>query len=135
MRDHAIVEGFSELMRHELNANEHKGDWTEATNNHRIYEVFYHALKLAFAVNSSEVNKTYVRELAADVANEAMFLADVCGALDDDVPETDDGPLMATTLGMNFFELDGELREFLHKCFNLGEDDMIPTSATAVPNV
>lgn len=73
---------FLALMRKELHANSHKGDrdgWLGMTSGAALEEVEHHRQKLFYAVSTS--NPDAIKEHAADVANCAMMVADVCGVL------------------------------------------------------
>lgn len=73
---------FLALMRKELHANSHKGDrdgWLGMTSGAALSEIDHHRKKLVCAVACS--NADAIKEYAADVANCAMMLADVCGVL------------------------------------------------------
>jgi hypothetical protein len=69
-------------MRAEARANAHKGHWSDndATPTEHVKEAMYHLAKLQIAIEHN--NPEAVLEYAADVANHAMFAADVMGALD-----------------------------------------------------
>lgn len=73
---------FLALMRKELHANSDKGDregWLGMTSGTALAEVRHHVLKLENALADAEA--PLIKEHAADVANCAMMLADVCGVL------------------------------------------------------
>lgn len=65
------VDRFADLMRRELDANAHKGGWSEMTPEALVNEVWWHTAKLALAVR--EGDQLGVAEFAADVANLAMM--------------------------------------------------------------
>lgn len=74
---------FLALMRKELHANAHKGDregWLRMGRSECIQEVHYHLEKLALAAVMDGPLEA-IREHAADVANCAMMVVDVCGVL------------------------------------------------------
>lgn len=73
---------FSKAMSNEAQANAHKGHWkdNDADVAHHVKELLYHAAKLMTAAEVGD--KSAVLEYAADVANHAMFAADIAGALD-----------------------------------------------------
>lgn len=73
---------FSLAMSNEALANAHKGHWkdNDADVAHHVKELLYHAAKLMTAAEVGD--KAAVLEYAADVANHAMFAADIAGALD-----------------------------------------------------
>lgn len=80
--DHVLYP-FARLMAKELHANAGKGDrpgWLTMTPAIGMLEIYYHAAKLQKAVKTG--NAEGIREYAADVANMAMMLLDVCGGLD-----------------------------------------------------
>lgn len=73
---------FLGMMRKELHANSGKGDrdgWLGMTSGSALEEINHHRDKLWYAVATS--NPEAIREHAADVANCAMMVADVCGVL------------------------------------------------------
>lgn len=73
---------FLGMMRKELHANSDKGDrdsWLGMTSGSALEEINHHRDKLWYAVATS--NPEAIREHAADVANCAMMVADVCGVL------------------------------------------------------
>ncbi len=77
-----VLMPFLALMRAELHANSDKGDrpaWLAMDADTAMLEVYHHAAKLAKAVRNDDAAR--IREHAADVANMALMLADVCGAL------------------------------------------------------
>ena len=73
---------FAKAMANEAQANAHKGHWkdNDADVAHHVKELLYHAAKLMTAAEVGD--KPAVLEYAADVANHAMFAADIAGALD-----------------------------------------------------
>jgi len=78
---------FLALMRAELHANTAKGDrpgWLRMSREVGLLEIYWHAAKLSTAVKHN--NLALIREHAADVANMAMMLLDVCGGLIQDTP-------------------------------------------------
>jgi len=73
---------FLSLMRKELHANSRKGDrpgWLSMHPNTALLEVYWHAAKLSAAVKNND--GPAIMEHSADVANMAMMVLDVCGAL------------------------------------------------------
>lgn len=73
---------FVALMRAELHANSGKGDrpgWLQMDRKTGLLEIFYHLAKLQKAVKDNDPER--IREFGADVANMAMMLVDICGAL------------------------------------------------------
>ena len=73
---------FLALMRKELHANSHKGDregWLRMTPKQALEEIRHHEWKLAKAIEGDSTED--IPEYAADVANCAMMVADVCGVL------------------------------------------------------
>ena len=73
---------FVALMRAELHANAAKGDrpgWLTMTPDRGLLEIYWHTAKLSVAVRDGKAEA--IREHAADVANMAMMLLDVCGGL------------------------------------------------------
>lgn len=87
-----VLRPFMALMAGELAANSHKGDrpgWLKMTKWQALGEVKHHHQKLDVAV--AEGRRDLIVEHAADVANCAMMLLDVCGLLaDPDVPDAPD---------------------------------------------
>lgn len=78
-----VLAPFLALMEIELHANSRKGDrpgWLAMSKAVGMLEIYYHAAKLQKAVKDEDLPS--VREYAADVANMAMMLLDVCGGLD-----------------------------------------------------
>jgi len=74
---------FVALMRAELHANSGKGDrpgWLRMSTDTCLLEIYYHLAKLQKAVRKEAGNA--ICEHAADVANMAMMLADICGGLE-----------------------------------------------------
>jgi hypothetical protein len=79
----AVLVPFVELMRAELCANSHKGareGWLGMSNGSALEEVSRHKDKLWYAVACG--NAVAIKEHAADVANCAMMVLDVCGLLE-----------------------------------------------------
>lgn len=77
-----VLVPFARLMAKELHANAGKGDrpgWLSMTPAVGMLEIYYHAAKLQKSMKDS--NGDGIREYAADVANMAMMLLDVCGGL------------------------------------------------------
>jgi len=77
-----VLAPFVAMMERELHANASKGDrpgWLKMTPAIGMLEIYYHAAKLQKAVKDG--NASGIREYAADVANIAMMLVDVCGEL------------------------------------------------------
>lgn len=77
-----VLAPFLELMETELHANAGKGDrpgWLTMSPAVGMLEIYYHAAKLQRAVKDGDM--PHIREHAADVANMAMMLLDVCGGL------------------------------------------------------
>lgn len=78
-----VLRPFVALMEKELHANAGKGDrpgWLGMSAAVALLEIYYHVAKLQKAVKDGEGDK--IKENAADVANMAMMLLDVCGGLD-----------------------------------------------------
>lgn len=77
-----VLVPFARLMAKELHVNAGKGDrpgWLSMTPAVGMLEIYYHAAKLQKAVKDD--NGEGIREYAADVANMAMMLLDLCGGL------------------------------------------------------
>lgn len=83
------VDVFAALMRRELDANRHKGDWRYLTTGYLLSEVIGHVAKLSHAIEAGDRDATL--EHAADVANLSMMVADRSAA----------GPLVAAVSGRN----------------------------------
>jgi hypothetical protein len=83
---------FVQAMADELRANAHKGDragWLMMSEREAVSEVLYHAAKLAYAARKHRHERTHgddVLEFAADVANCALMVADVCRVLHSGAP-------------------------------------------------
>jgi len=78
----AVLRPFIALMDFELHANSGKGDrpgWLGMDRSTALLEVYYHLAKLQKAVRQDE--RAAIQEYAADVANMAMMVVDVCGCL------------------------------------------------------
>lgn len=78
-----VLVPFKHLMESELHANAGKGDrpgWLSMTAEQCLLEIYYHVSKLQKAVRDG--NGDRIKENTADVANMAMMLADICGALE-----------------------------------------------------
>lgn len=79
------VQRFAELMELQLRANDHKPGWKNDTARslfRRLSEDEIAELGAAISVRLTTGDATGVAKEAADVANFAMMIADVCGALD-----------------------------------------------------
>lgn len=77
-----VLTPFTQLMEKELHANAGKGDrlgWLQMSPGDCLLEIYYHTAKLQKAAKDS--NTEGIREHAADVANMALMLADICGVL------------------------------------------------------
>jgi ribA/ribD-fused uncharacterized protein len=77
-----VLRPFLALMDFELHANAGKGDrpgWLGMDRSTVLLEVYYHLAKLQKAVRQDE--RAAIQEYAADVANMAMMVVDVCGCL------------------------------------------------------
>lgn len=77
-----VLVPFVAMMDAELHANAGKGDrpgWLAMDRKTALLEIYYHVAKLQKAARDDEPAR--IREYAADVANMAMMLADVCGVL------------------------------------------------------
>lgn len=80
-----VLVPFLSLMRRELHANSGKGDrpgWLSMDANTALLEVYYHLAKLQKAVRNND--GPGIQEYAADVANMAMMVLDVCGGIEAD---------------------------------------------------
>lgn len=79
-----VLRPFLTMMEKELHINAGKGDrpgWLSMTPDVAMLEIYYHSAKLQKAVKKGDLDG--VREYAADVANMAMMMVDVCGGLSD----------------------------------------------------
>jgi NTP pyrophosphatase (non-canonical NTP hydrolase) len=80
------VRAFANLMERELRNNDHKGGWKNDSAEDLMKRVLEEALELSEEVKinfgrTPEQRAYDIGEEAADVANMAMMVADVCGAL------------------------------------------------------
>ena len=94
------VQAFAELMEQKLRENDHKGGWKECNltylsdrikdETRELFSLFqaWHLAKVGHmsAPTLPEVRRFIGRE-AADVANFALMIADICGALRGPLPE------------------------------------------------
>lgn len=83
------VAAFALLMGAKLRENDHKGGWKGNTSGELWERLREEAVELAEVLGALGPAANVGRE-AADVANFAMMIADVCGALA--TPERDDAP-------------------------------------------
>ncbi|MCK0543525.1 hypothetical protein JTE78_12205 [Pseudomonas syringae pv. aptata] len=77
-----VLKPFMRMMENELHANAGKGDrsgWLKMSAETCLLEIYYHQGKLQKAVKDGDGDR--IVEYAADVANLAMMLTDICGAL------------------------------------------------------
>lgn len=77
-----VLKPFVSLMERELHANSGKGDrpgWLAMSAYDCMLEIYYHAAKLQKAIKDG--NGDGIAEYSADVANMAMMVADICGAI------------------------------------------------------
>jgi|SRR5690606_12193471 len=77
-----VLKPFVARMEAELHANAGKGDrpgWLAMSAWDCLLEIYYHTGKLQKAVKDG--NGDLIAEYSADVANMAMMVADICGAL------------------------------------------------------
>lgn len=82
---------FRARMDHELEKNAHKGEWLEHGLEGQLESLLYHVCKLIIAAKLASTNA--VAEYAADVGNEAMFVSDLFGMLDD-IPDDSARPTL-----------------------------------------
>lgn len=83
------VARFAELMEQKLRANDHKGHWLGSSLSYLIARLREECGELIDAVLYEEDSTPgHITEEAADVANFAMFIADVAGALDVDADQS-----------------------------------------------
>jgi hypothetical protein len=86
------VAAFAQLMERQLRANDHKGGWEYEHPNDLHSRLLEEAEELKVAIYNRQRTKKYERAEsaecvgleAADVANFAMMIADISGALDPD---------------------------------------------------
>ena len=79
------VYAFALLMEHELRANDHKPGWKNekpALLINRVWDEAHELWDAIFPREDRTENKDRIGSEAADVANMAMMVADVCGCLD-----------------------------------------------------
>ena len=77
-----VLKPFVLMMEKELHANAGKGDrpgWLAMSADTCLLEIIYHFGKLQASVKRGDIEG--ITEYAADVANMAMMLVDICGAL------------------------------------------------------
>lgn len=77
-----VLQPFLSLMECELHANASKGDrpgWLAMSREVALLEIYWHVAKLSAAVKNNDTPR--IQEHSADVANMAMMVLDVCGAL------------------------------------------------------
>lgn len=77
-----VLAPFVCLMARELHANSGKGDrpeWLSMSADRALLEIYYHVAKLQKSVRNEDAG--LIAENAADVANMAMMLLDVCGGI------------------------------------------------------
>lgn len=68
-----VFQMFTEQMKHELNINNHKGDWIPWKDKRDIIsELDHHIQKLKDAVENDQI--FLIREYSADVANISLFM-------------------------------------------------------------
>lgn len=83
------VARFAELMEQKLRGNDHKGHWRGASLSYLIARLREECGELIDAVLYEEDSTPgHITEEAVDVANFAMFIADVAGALDVDADQS-----------------------------------------------
>ncbi|PPU34158.1 hypothetical protein XarbCFBP7604_09945 [Xanthomonas arboricola] len=78
----AVLRPFVAMMERELHANAGKGDrpgWLSMDSSTALLEIYHHMGKLQRATKNAD--EPGIVEYAADVANMAMMLVDVCGLL------------------------------------------------------
>lgn len=81
-RGYPQIRQFAGAMSHQMKANANKGGWDGRPAEVCVWQVFYHAVKLAVACIGEEPDPIAIQEFAADTGNEAWILADVKKALD-----------------------------------------------------
>lgn len=75
-----VVGRFVEALETKLDANEHKGGWQNDTPQALLARLREETDELAAAIESG-ADAAHILGEAADVANFAMMVADVCGSL------------------------------------------------------
>lgn len=75
----SATQRFAQSMREELEANKPKGNWLDADVDAVVQDLVYHVAKLVIAVQKDD--EAAIHEYAADVANEAMIVADIKGVI------------------------------------------------------
>jgi NTP pyrophosphatase (non-canonical NTP hydrolase) len=81
------VRAFALAMEERLKANDHKGGWKDCDPNYCLNRLYEEASELVGAILTvREVGREAILQEAADVANFAMMLADVCAALGEETP-------------------------------------------------
>lgn len=73
-----VVAWFSGVMEERLRANDHKGGWSHCSQRFLLARIFEEVFELEAAIENGAIPADIESE-AADVANFAMMLADVCG--------------------------------------------------------
>ena len=73
-----VVAWFSGVMEERLRANDHKGGWSHCSQRFLLARIFEEIFELEAAIENGAIPADIESE-AADVANFAMMLADVCG--------------------------------------------------------
>jgi hypothetical protein len=74
------VQAFACAMEERLRANEHRGDWKTESMTHHLEQIEKHICKLYVSALGGNESGALLKR-AANVANVAMFIADVRGAL------------------------------------------------------
>lgn len=77
----AEVEAFADAMEAELRANDHKTGWKDMQPDDLVAMLWDEVRELDVAVQHGS-DPSVIRSEAADVANFAMMVADVCGGLE-----------------------------------------------------
>ena len=85
MRPRREVAAFARLMERELRANDHKGGWKAWQTVSALVRLREETDELATALLRNE-SPSVIGEEAADIANFAMMIADMAGALREDAP-------------------------------------------------
>lgn len=72
---------FAEVMEKQLQKNEHKGGWKDCESSFLKQELFKNSRELSITEIHFPYDKQTILRRAANIANFAMMIADVCGAL------------------------------------------------------
>lgn len=80
-----VVQAFAQRMESKLRANDHRGGWDSESTEWLLARLYEEVAELALELNRYDdppaTRASRIAHEAADVANFAMMLADVCGGL------------------------------------------------------